>query len=577
MYLSKLRHIAWPIAAVPVSLAILSPSAGAQTAVNHLNSSNGGVEPGVGLSINQRLGANTLYNLGYTGTRSIMATIEAGLPWNGHETLGHQTTHLFAPGFSGSQLGQFDRHATWVAHIMGGRINPADSQEYQRGIAYGAALWAGAIATSWGSAAYALNFSWSNNNAFLNPYQTAMLSGVQGSTADVINSSFGFSDSAASSNIARALDGMLYQSKKIMTASAGNTGPSINTVGAPATAYNVISVGSSASDTSNPSYSSLSSFSSRSPSNYSGPDGSFQGVRAKVDLLAPGQNLTLAHYGGQTGGNWNGSHTGGGPGHYNTNVWGTSFSAPTVAGGAALLVDVGKDRFAGGNSIDSRTIKSILQTSAEKFGDWGNGMTLQGDGSYFTSQALDYGQGAGQMDLTNAFNVYTNGTTDLTGTGGGTIDEVGWDVGSVSASSGNQYFFAEQLQGGSKLTATLNWFVHRDFQGIDEAGNITAPDLAFSDLSLELFSVTSGSLGNLLARSDAKFLNVEHFAFELPETGFYALQVNYLGKRYNLGNAGAFEEYALSWSAMAAPVPEPATMAALGLGLAAVLRRRRKA
>ncbi len=358
-----------------------------------------------------------------------------------------------------------------------------------------------------------------------------------------------------------------------MTASAGNSGPGNNTVGAPATAYNVISVGSSGPDTTN--YSTVSNYSSRGPSHYFGPDGYFENVRAKIDLLAPGQGLTVAHYGGQTGGNWNGSHTGGGVDAYNVNVSGTSFAAPAVAAGAALLVDVGRDVFSGGNSIDARIIKSVLQTSAEKFTDWNNAMALQGDGSYLTSQGLDYAQGAGQMNLTDAYHVFTGGTTDLSGDGGGDIAEVGWDMGVVTASSANQYFFADQLLGGSTITATLNWFVHREFLSIDPAGEIDAPDLAFSDLSLDLYRVVDGSIGTLVARSDTKFLNVEHFSLLLPETGFYALQVNYLGKRYNLSNDGAFEQYGLSWSAT--PVPEPATLLALAGGLALLRRKRRKA
>lgn len=194
---------------------MLSASASAQQfATSHILSYNGGPSPGMGLNINQRIGAHTLYGLGYTGSRSIMATIEAGLPWNGHEALGHQTTHIFSPDFTGTRLGDVDRHATWVAHIMGGRLAAPDNDEHQRGIAYGATLWGGAIATGWDSTAYALNFSWSNRNAFIYPYRTAMINGVQGQTADVINSSFGFTDSAAFAPVTRALDGLLFESAR---------------------------------------------------------------------------------------------------------------------------------------------------------------------------------------------------------------------------------------------------------------------------------------------------------------------------------------------------------------------------
>src|SRR5262245_51196931 len=36
---------------------------------------------------NQVIGATRFYDAGYTGTRALMANIEAGYVWNGHETL----------------------------------------------------------------------------------------------------------------------------------------------------------------------------------------------------------------------------------------------------------------------------------------------------------------------------------------------------------------------------------------------------------------------------------------------------------------------------------------------------------
>src|SRR4051812_7526582 len=38
---------------------------------------------------NQVVGATRFYDAGYTGTRALMANIEAGYIWNGHETLNH--------------------------------------------------------------------------------------------------------------------------------------------------------------------------------------------------------------------------------------------------------------------------------------------------------------------------------------------------------------------------------------------------------------------------------------------------------------------------------------------------------
>lgn len=560
-------------AAMAFGLACIS-AAQAGSGINDFVSSNGGGNPPfTGVNINNRVGANTFYSNGYDGTRAIISNIEAGLPWNGHETLTHQTTQFFAPGFGGSQLGQVDRHATWVGATIGGRLTGGGG-EYQRGIAYGSTLWAGAIATSWSGSPYALSFNWSNNNAFLYPYKTAMVDGIGGQTTDVVNSSWGFTDPSGNSIFTRAIDGLIWQSHKIMTASAGNSGPGANTIGGPASGYNTISVGATGSDTSTPSYNSVSSFSSRSPSSYSGPDGTQANARARIDIVAPGQDFTLAFYGGATGGNQGGSITGG-PNFYSGGLAGTSFAAPTVAGAAGLVVDAGKALFGGGNSIDGRVVKSVLQTSADKLSGWNNGQAVQGDGSILTTQALDFAQGAGQLNLTTAFNVYTTGTTDVSGTGGGSIKKTGWDFGTVTASAPNDYFFTDALLGGSAFTATLNWFVHREFTSINADGTMVAPDLKFSNLDLELYTVTGGVFTTLVAKSDAAFINTEHFSIFLPSTGMYGLRVNYLGSRYDLSNDGSMESYGLSWIGTAAPVPEPTSILALAGGLALAFRRRR--
>lgn len=553
-------------AAVAFGLACLSS---AQSGVGNIVSV--GTTGFNGINLNTRIGANTFYSNGYDGTRAIIANIEAGLPWNGHETLTHQTTQFFASGFGGSQLGQTDRHATWVAQTIGGRVTVGGG-EWQRGIAYGANLWAGAVATTWVGSPYSLSFNWSNNNAFLNPYQTAMINGIGGSTADVINSSWGFTDPAGSSVQTRAIDGLIWKSGKVMTASAGNSGPGTNSIGGMASGYNVIAVGASGSQATN--YNAVANFSSRSPSTYTGPDGTVSNARARIDIVAPGQDMTLAFYGGTTGGNTGGTNVAGNN-LYSLGVAGTSFAAPTVAGAAGLLVDAGKDKFGGGGSIDTRVIKSVLQTSADQITGYNNGQAVQGDGSILTTQALDFAQGAGQLNLTRAYRVYTQGTTDVAGNGGGTIKEVGWDKGVVSQGTPNDYFFSGQLLGGTQLTATLNWLVHRDFTSITAGGTITAPDQEFSNLSLELYRASGNVLGALVARSDAQFINTEHFSLTLDQTGFYALRVNYLGSRYNLSGDPTNEIFGLSWEGTAAPVPEPASLLALAGGVGLMVRRRR--
>ena len=67
-------------------------------------------------NLNNLMGANRFYNAGFTGTNAVMANIEAGHIWSGHETLTHVAN---IPTYGAA--GEVDRHATWVGMVMGGR------------------------------------------------------------------------------------------------------------------------------------------------------------------------------------------------------------------------------------------------------------------------------------------------------------------------------------------------------------------------------------------------------------------------------------------------------------------------
>ena len=229
-----------------------------------------------GIDINNFLGANTLYSNGYTGTRSVVANVEAGTVWNGQETLTNVNTFLSSPDpiFNGTQLGQFDRHATWVGQTIAGNQAGPFPGDYQTGIAYGTTLWSGAIATQWGpNPPYSTSFGWSNGHAFAYPYATAMQTGVNGRKADVVNSSWGGTGQPGNNSFTLALDGLVYANHTIFTVSAGNSGPGPNTVGWPANGFNTITVGTLGSQNDNPPYNTPSSFSSRSPSDVGTPTG----------------------------------------------------------------------------------------------------------------------------------------------------------------------------------------------------------------------------------------------------------------------------------------------------------------
>ncbi len=561
----------------------ISPLSALIPAESHVISSNGST-----VYINSVVNATAAYAAGYTGTRAIVMNLEAGHVWNGHESLDH--TALFLTG-SGA-LGDYDRHATWAGQTLGGL---GSGFTHQVGIAPGATLWSGAIATSWNSQGvgnYSSSFNITSDSA-LSVYADAMVAGrngnLGGATADVINSSWGGgAGSTGINDVARGIDGLIYATGKAVVFSAGNNGPNANTVGSPAAGYNTISVAALGSDTSNPVYNTVSSFSSRGPTGTQVPDningssyGSvLAGTRVRVDIAAPGQNLTLAYYGGDQGGNAFEGGVNNATNLYSTNNAGTSFAAPAVAGGLGLMVDAAKERGFTTTGVDARVLKAVLLNGADKTSGWNNGQSTI-SGVIVTTQALDTTVGAGRMNVGNSIAYYTNAsaTRDVAGTGTGDLGSVrytGWDYGVVNQGERNSYQLDHPVAGGSTMTATLTWFANR---GINTTtlGSLTENKLA--DLDLEVWSLdeTGTTLVERIAVSESTYNNTEHLSFTVPSTGRYGIAVHYSGDNWDFINSTT-EIYAVAWSTV--PVPEPAmvlSLAAVALVVGAGLRRRRLA
>ncbi|MEP0841469.1 MAG: S8 family serine peptidase, partial [Phycisphaerae bacterium] len=351
---------------------------------------------------------------------------------------------------------------------------------------------------------------------------------------------------ATEPNPALLIDALVAANGQTYVCSAGNAGPGANSLTPPASCYNTLAVAALAG----PDYTAVAGFSSRGGSDYYNPvtRQTVAGARATVDLAAPGQMLLVATYNGAAS-----------AADAYVVGQGTSFASPLVAGGAALLVDVGYDRFGGGSAVDGRVVKSVLQNAARPTHGWDNGTRRGADGVWRTTQALDFAAGAGAVDLERGFHQFTDGTTDVPGLGGGEVRPTGWDFGRVDADGFVEYRL-EALPAGT-FRGTLNWWVRRSAtfrpwgHDYDLAG---AGDDSFVNLDLQLWRLTGDGPADrvLVGASESLYNNTELLAISLAEAGRYALRVLWAGVHYDrLGTADGVD-FGLAW--WGEPVPEPA-------------------
>jgi hypothetical protein len=524
--------------------------------------------------INTLIGAGTFYSAGYLGQSATIANVESGLVWGGHEVF--DRTGLSEPAspalsyFDASATGEYDFHATMVGHVLAGTGLRSDGSlsALGAGIAPLATLWSGAIATSFDHTDIG-SFEISDAS-FLTPYR-AFFEGTLGSKADVINSSWGFDDPAGVTKENRILTALAAANPTVaFVRSAGNSGP--NAV--PGVGFNGIVVGSLGGESDARPYLRASTFSSGAAADFHNPatGQTLTGVRAAVDISAPGENLVLAAYLGDTGSLAGTPYTD--PtlptDLYFLNAAGTSFSAPIVAGGVALLKDVSHVYFPTLDAArDTRVIKSILQAGALQTTGWDNGQHLV-DGVLTTTQSLDYTTGAGRLDLDKSAVIYVGGTTDVPGTGGGAIQSFGWDSGAVTLGAHNDYFF-DLASSDGELAVSLNWFVNESF---DSATGL--PDYgSFANLDLGVWTVVNGEFTQEIASSQSLYNNTEFLRFTLAGSQTYGLRVSFSGVVYDLTNSLQSENYGLAWAFVA--VPESANWGvAAGLLMLVILWRRRK-
>lgn len=548
--------------------------------------------------VNDIVGAGTFYSLGFGGSRTIVANIEAGAIWNGHETLIGRVSRFIADpvtvGTGTTQLGQFDWHATMVGQAIGG----TGMYTFQDGIAPTAQLWSGAVATQWLGTGFTGSFE-ATDASFFYPYVNAMRTGITSGTstlkAHVVNSSWGYGDSAGKQQWTIAIDALTRENNVVTVMAAGNGGPAANTVGGPASGYNGLAVAAMTGAMDATPFSVVAGFSSRGPGDFYNPVSgtTVPNTRPTVDIAAPGDQLTLALYGGTTGGNKWGSNPWPDLNYYAGLLDGTSFAAPIVAGGAALMIDAAtfvSDAVANSaEMLDARVIKATMMATATAPNGWNNGQQTV-DGVITTAQALDHASGAGMLNLDRAYRAYVGDPTVITigetnvlftgvnttlgvgGSGGGSgLNLRGWDRGTVvndaDAESGNvnSYTIGERLPAGSSLTAAVTWFADRRI-GSDLP---SATDVALANLSLQLYRTDAVGGPALVAQSIAPYSSAEFLRLRLPADGVYELRVLGLDEVYNtLGTPLTTTDYGLSW---VVTVPEPGTYALAAVGFAIIV------
>ena len=533
-----------------------------------------------GTYINSLVGATTFYNAGYTGSRATLANIEGGFAAKDNITTSKTSTYFAGSGALAYGATSVQDHASWVSSMMAGYATGYGPQ-YQNsltGIAYGAKLWSGNVASAFGSGgsfSAPTNAIWNSYNQALSIGVTQASTGANVGTASLTNSSWGFSSTNATSmaNISAgfdtrttAIDGLVQQTHKLAVFSAGNNAtdqngnpysPPLNHVAGIGAGWNTLTVGSLGGNVvGNPgaSYAQRSSFSSYGPNNYYNPaTGTIvANVRAAVDIAAPGEEIVAE---GKTFGSFSA-------------VAGTSFAAPITAAVGGLLTDVAlASNYT--NATDSRVLASIMMNAADKNAGWTNNASLV-DGVSVTTQGLDWQTGAGKLNADRAFTQLTAGTKDLPGLGGGVAGNLGWDLGSVSEGFTTDYALGS-LAAGSTFDAMLRW--DAGFTVTATATTLTSVSYAYlSNLRLELYSGTS-----LVAYSDSAYNNTEHIHTTIDSLGLYTMRVRWMGENYDFVNHANSETYGLAWNGTAGAVPEPTTLAALGLGALAVLRRRKRA
>lgn len=537
--------------------------------------------------VNSVVGWNDFFLSGFRGGTSSIGILEAGQAWFGHEVFVRPPGLPAAPptfttwtNTAPSSANEIDYHATTVAHVLAGSGDlPASVANYtvgdlaRLGMAPQARVVSGGIATAFSSDPDNFGEFTVSTESVVAGYKE-FFRGTNVGKLDVINSSWGGGgDGASNSTESLSIDGLAWQNPSTAhVISAGNGGSA--QVGAPGNGFNNISVGSLGGTN----YNTPSTFSSIGLADFYNPvtNTTTLASRVAVDIAAPGEDFYLAAYLGNSG-----SIGAALPAlvqqpsptdRYFIALSGTSYSAPIVAGGIALLKDVAraglvKNTLDNPDYFDTRTIKSVIMAGSDATVGWNNGQNQFN----VTTQALDTRTGAGQLDLLGAADVYLGATRGSSTITSGIVGASGWNLTSIQRTQNMDFVFDAPFTVASSITVALNWFGVRGFDD-----STLGSDIAFANLNLEFWKLNDlGGFASMVGASQSTYNNTEFLRLNSLEPGKYGMRVLFPGMiydtTYSINNT---ETFALAWSTV--PIPEPSTAILSVVGVFFIVRIRRR-
>ena len=253
------------------------------------------------------------------GTAVRVAVVDTGIDPDHPDLTGRVAAAI---SFAGTSAADGNGHGTHVAGTIAG--NGAASDGRYVGMAPEAYIYAAKVLKDNGSG-----------------LMSDVMAGVEWAVdqeVQVINLSLGSDEKSDGSDPLSKLCDAAADAGVVVCVAAGNAGPRSGSVGTPACAHKIITIGASTDDDQ------IASFSSRGPT---------QDGRIKPDVVFPGVNIVAARADGTSMGTPVGDHY--------TRASGTSMATPHAAGVAALLLE-------GLPSLTPEELKRLLQATAVDLG-----------------------------------------------------------------------------------------------------------------------------------------------------------------------------------------------------------------